>query len=267
MMSHLKAFAALAMLCLTGFAFAQNLNLGGNTLQLKPESLQEELSAGRVVSAQLLGAARLLPNPALQRYVNLVGRRVAEQAGRKEITWSFGVVDSTALNAFAAPGGYILVTSALLQMLDTEDELAAVLGHEISHVVRKHHYRVIRKQQMLEFGAKAVSIGGDSGSIADGLSGMVANVLARGLDKSSEFEADRDGMVFAARAGYDASALIRVMEKLVNASKDESGKLLLSTHPSANERSITMAKAVNAELEKAAILSPAAPRLQRQLKN
>ena len=251
-MSHLKAFAALAMLCLTGFAFAQNLNLGGNTLQLKPESLQEELSAGRVVSAQLLGAARLLPNPALQRYVNLVGRRVAEQAGRKEITWSFGVVDSTALNAFAAPGGYILVTSALLQMLDTEDELAAVLGHEISHVVRKHHYRVI---------------GGDSGSISDGLSGMVANVLARGLDKSSEFEADRDGMVFAARAGYDASALIRVMEKLVNASKDESGKLLLSTHPSANERSITMAKAVNAELEKAAILSPAAPRLQRQLKN
>ena len=120
-MEHMKAYTALAWLGLPGFALAQSLTLGGNSLQFKAESLQEELSIGRIVSAQLLGAARLLPDPPLQRYVNLVGRRVAEQAGRKEINWSFGVVDSTALNAFAAPGGYILVTSALLQMLDTED--------------------------------------------------------------------------------------------------------------------------------------------------
>ena len=270
MKAYLKVFATLACLGLlgaSGMASAQNLNLGGNMLQLKPESLQEELTTGKVVSAQLLGAARLFPNPALQRYVNLVGRRVAEQGGRKEINWSFGVVDSTALNAFAAPGGYILVTSALLQILDTEDELAAVLGHEVAHVVRKHHYRVIRKQQMLEFGANAVSIGGEAGAMADKLSGMVANVMARGLDKSAEYEADRDGMVYAARAGYDASALIRVMEKLANASKDESGKLLMATHPSANDRSISLAKSVNDELMNAAVLSPAAPRLQRQLKN
>jgi predicted Zn-dependent protease len=152
-------------------------------------------------------------------------------------------------------------------MLDTEDELAAVLGHEIAHVVRKHHYRVIRKQQMLEFGANAVSIGGEAGAMADKLSGMVANVMARGLDKSAEYEADRDGMVYAARAGYDASALIRIMEKLAAASKDESGKLLMATHPSANDRSIALAKSVNAELEKAALLSPAALRLQRHIKN
>jgi predicted Zn-dependent protease len=257
----------LAVLGLSSVASAQSLNLGGHVLQLKPESLQEELSTGKVVSAQLLGAARLVPNPPLQRYVNLVGRRVADQAGRKEINWAFGVVDSTALNAFAAPGGYILVTSALIQMLDTEDELAAVLGHEVAHVVRKHHYRVIRKQQMLEFGANAVSIGGEAGAMADKLSGMVANVMARGLDKSAEYEADRDGMVYAARAGYDASALIRVMEKISQVSKDESGKLLLATHPSANDRSISLAKSVNEELEKAAVLSPAASRLQRQLKN
>jgi predicted Zn-dependent protease len=120
---------------------------------------------------------------------------------------------------------------------------------------------------MLEFGANAVSIGGEAGAMADKLSGMVANVMARGLDKSAEYEADRDGMVYAARAGYDASALIRVMEKLANASKDESGKLLMATHPSANDRSISLAKSVNDELMNAAVLSPAAPRLQRQLKN
>jgi len=159
------------------------------------------------------------------------------------------------------------VTSALMQLLDTEDELAAVLAHEVAHVVRKHHYRVIRKQQMLEFGANAVTIGGDSGAMADKLSGMVAQIMARGLDKSAEYEADRDGMVYAARAGYDASALIRVMEKLAaNASKEEAGKLLMSTHPSANDRSIALAKIVNAELEKAAVLSGAAPRMAKQLK-
>jgi predicted Zn-dependent protease len=234
---------------------------------MKPENLQEELSMGKAVASQLLGAARLLPNPQVQRYVNLVGRRVAEQAGRKEINWTFGVIDSTAINAFATPGGYILVTSALIGMVDSEDELAAVLGHEIAHVVRKHHYRIIRKQQMLEFGANAVSIGGEAGAMADKLSSMVANVMARGLDKSAEYEADRDGMVYAARAGYDSSALIRIMEKLATASKDESGKLLMATHPSANDRSIALATSVNAELEKAAVLSPAASRIQRHIKN
>lgn len=267
MLLRLKILASLAILSLSPMAGAQSLTLGGQTLQLKPESFQEEMATGKVVASQLLGAARLLPNAQVQKYVNLVGRRVAEQAGRKEINWAFGVIDTTAINAFATPGGYILVSSALLSMLDTEDELAAVLGHEIAHVVRKHHYRVIRKQQMLEFGANAVNIGGEAGAMADKLSGMVANVMARGLDKSAEYEADRDGMVYAARAGYDASALIRIMEKLAAASKDESGKLLMATHPSANDRSIALAKSVNAELEKAALLSPAALRLQRHIKN
>jgi predicted Zn-dependent protease len=267
MMFHLKILASLAILSLSPTVDAQSLSLNGQTLQLKPESFQEEMAMGKVVASQLLGAARLLPNAQVQRYVNLVGRRVAEQAGRKEINWAFGVIDTTAINAFATPGGYILVSSTLLSMMDTEDELAAVLGHEIAHVVRKHHYRVIRKQQLLEFGANAVSIGGEAGAMADKLSGMVANVMARGLDKSAEYEADRDGMVYAARAGYDASALIRIMEKLASASKDESGKLLMATHPSANDRSIALVKSVNAELEKAASLSPAALRLQRHVKN
>lgn len=267
MTPHMKSLAAAAALAWAGLAGAQTLNLGGAQLQMKPESLQEELAFGKVVASQLLGAAKLVPNPQLQRYVNLVGRRVAEQSGRKDVNWAFGVIDSTAVNAFATPGGYILVTSALMQILETEDELAGVLGHEIAHVVHKHHYRVMRKQQMLEFGANAVAIGGEAGAMADKLSSMAANVLARGLDRAAEHEADRDGMVYAARAGYDASALIRVMEKLAAVSKDESGKLLTATHPTAADRSVSMARSVNPDLEKAAVPSPAAARLQRQFKN
>jgi len=266
----LQVCAALGAVCaLAGSVCAQgiSLDMGGATLKMEPESAQEELVVGRLVAGQILGAAKLLPNAELQRYVNLVGRRVADQSERKDAAWAFGVIDSSAINAFAGPGGKILITSALLQILESEDELAAVLAHEVAHVVRKHHYRVIRKQRMLEFGAQSVAIKEDSSGMSEKLSGMVAQVLARGLDQSAEFEADRDGMVYAARAGYDASALIRVMEKLsAVTAKDPAGELLLSTHPSAENRRITMAKQVNADLEKAATPSRSAARYRQFVK-
>ena len=94
-----------------------SLDMGGATLKMEPESLQEEVAAGRLVSGQILGAAKLLPDANLQRYVNLVGRRIADQTERRDLAWSFGVVDSIAVNAFASPGGQILMTSQLLQLI------------------------------------------------------------------------------------------------------------------------------------------------------
>lgn len=262
-------FCLLLSICFmpsAGNAQGLQLDMGGATLRMEPESAKEEADLGRLVAGQLLGAAKLVQKPELQRYVNLVGRRVADQSERKDLQWSFGVIDSTAVNAFAAPGGRVLVTTALLGRLETEDELAAVLAHEVAHVVRKHHYRVIRKQKMLEFGSQAVAINDDAGMAAK-LSGMVAQILARGLDQASEFEADRDGMVYAARAGYDASALIRVMEKLASLSKkDESADLLLSTHPSPESRRIAMARQVSADLEKAAVASAASSRYRQYVR-
>lgn len=258
---------AVLLLCasISGVANAQgiSLDLGGATMKMEPETLQEELATGRLVAGQILGAAKLLPDAKLQKYVNLVGRRVADQSERKDLSWSFGVVDSTAVNAFAAPGGQILITTQLLQLLESEDELAAVLAHEVAHVVRKHHYRVIRKQRMLEFGAQAVKID-DASGMSDKLSAMVAQILARGLDQSAEFEADRDGMIYAARAGYDASALIRVLEKLANLSaKEPAGELLLSTHPPVESRRLALAKQVNSDIEKAATPSRSANRYRQ----
>ncbi|WVN41521.1 M48 family metalloprotease [beta proteobacterium MWH-UniP1] len=270
LMSPLKLWLCTAIVtwCFVvgGVAKAQSINLdiGGAALKMDPESLQEELATGRLVAGQILGAAKLLPDSKIQKYVNLVGRRVADQSERRDLSWSFGVVDSTAVNAFAAPGGQILITSQLMQLLESEDELAAVLAHEVAHVVRKHHYRVIRKQRMLEFGAQAVKITDDATGMSDKLSAMVGQILARGLDQSAEYEADRDGMIYAARAGYDSSALLRVMEKLANLSpKEPSNELLLSTHPSAENRRIALAKQVNTEIEKAAIPSRSANRYRQ----
>lgn len=255
-------FLASAVLLFAMNAMAQDasLSIGGANLSIKPETLAEELAAGKLVTSQLMGTAKLVPNPRLQNYVNMVGRHIANQTERKELNWAFGVIDSTAVNAFAAPGGYILLTSGLVQLLETEDELAAVLAHEIAHVIRKHHYRVIRKQQMLEFGMNAVEIEGADN--AKKLSGMVAQILARGLDKSAEYEADRDGMVYAARAGYDASSMLRIMEKLSAATaKDEATQLLLATHPSPAARQSALSTVVNADIEKAGVKSSASARL------
>lgn len=232
----------------------QTLEIGGKKLVITRETLAEELALGKATVAQILGVNRLLEDKKIQLYVNLVGRHVANQTERKDLKWSFGVIDSSAVNAFAAPGGYILITSALLNELQTEDELAAVLAH----VVRKHHYRVMRKQKMLEFGAKAVRI--ECAEELNKLSNMTAQVIARGLDKKAEFEADRDGMVYAARAGYDASALYAVLNRLGSRHSDTRNELLLSTHPSFSDRERFLIESTDAALETAAKPSVAGPR-------
>ena len=109
---------------------------------------KSEREAGEEIVAVYLGAAPLTQNSNLNRYVSLVGTRVASKSDRSALTWTFGVLASDSVNAFSAPGGYILVTEGLLRMLETEDELAAVLAHEVAHVVRQHHHwKIIQKQQ------------------------------------------------------------------------------------------------------------------------
>lgn len=225
----------------------------------------EEIRVGEGVAGLVLGAAKLWDNPKAQRYVNLIGRHIAQQGERKELPWSFAVIETSSVNAFAAPGGIILITSELYALLETEDELAAVLAHEIGHVNRKHHYNVIQKQKMVEFGANFIQkqMAGDSNNlIAQRLVGMGAQLIARGLDKDAEFEADRDGMVLAARAGYDPSALITVLEKLQRRlATDGAVQLMFKTHPSPRDRIERLIGATTPTLEAASTSSPASRRM------
>ena len=112
-------------------------------------SLEEEIRIGRQISGNLLGAVPLVRDDKLQNYVNLVGNWVALQSGRQDLTWHFGVLDTEAINAFAAPGGYIFVTKGLYRLLNNEAELAGVLGHEIAHVTQKHHLKVLKQSSLI----------------------------------------------------------------------------------------------------------------------
>ena len=223
----------------------------GNVLSAVRElSVEEEIEIGRQISGNLLGAAPLVPDEALQTYVNKVGRWIASQSGRVDLKWTFGVIDSADINAFAAPGGYVFITKGLYARLQDEAQLAGVLAHEIAHVQEKHHLKVLQKQQLMNLGSEALSRKVKGQEVVQKLIGSGAEILARGLDKGAEFEADRVGVVLAARAGYDPFGLPAVLQDIgANAQDAGSVALLFKTHPHPDERLAALGEAMGTRLD------------------
>lgn len=217
----------------------------------KNPSKEEEISLGREIAGNLLGAAPLVKDEALQKYVNSVGRWVASQSERADLPWRFGVIESEDLNAFAAPGGYIMLTKGLYRKLNNEAQLAGVLGHEIGHVVKKHQLKVLQKQQLLNIGAGFLSdkYAKDNKLVSKAI-GNGAEISARSLDKTAEYEADRLGLSYATRAGYEPFGLADVLQTLGQTNKnDGSVALLFKTHPHPDERLATLSDAVGSKLD------------------
>ena len=199
--------------------------------------LPEELAAGQEMAAQLLGAARPVRNLALQQYVSKVGNIVAAGAERREVPWRFVLLDSTSIASFGLPNGLVGLTRGLFDLLDSEDDLAAVLAREIAQVQRQHW-------------------------LGRGATPSVAG-LTRGVGAAAVLEADHDGLVLAGRAGYDTSALLTVFEDIDEAvRKGRDASLLLSMTPPLPERLAAVAAQVTPELEGAALASAAAPRIR-----
>lgn len=200
----------------------------------------QEIMLGEGIASNLLGAAPLLDNPAVQKYVNRIGRWLALQTERPNLPWQFGVLDDNDVNAFAAPGGYVFITKGLLAQMNSEAELAGVLAHEISHVLRKHHLLALKKGAQTELLSDLANDALKSKGSDPRLAKLVSagtEVYARGLDKDDEFEADRMGVVIAARAGYDPYGLPAVLQTLQSIKPgDSSFALMFKTHPALADR-------------------------------
>ena len=221
------------------------------TINWKSPSKAEEIALGREITGNLLGAAPLVKDEALQKYVNSVGRWVASQSERPDLPWHFGVIESDDLNAFSAPGGYVMVTKGLYRKMSNEAQLAGVLGHEIGHVVAKHQLKVLQKQQLLNIGASFLSkkLAKDNKIINKAI-GSGAEISARSLDKDAEFEADRLGLSYATRAGYEPFGLTDVLQILGQTNpNDNSVALLFKTHPLPDERLASLADSVGNKLD------------------
>jgi Zn-dependent protease with chaperone function len=207
------------------------------------ELAEEELEFGPQIAGRVLGAAPLWDDAAVQQRVNLVGRWMASQTSRPELPWTFGVVDSPEINAFAAPGGYVLVTRGLYELIGSDAELAAILGHEINHIVQRDHYQVIRKQELQSAGQDLVSSnvstgGGVAGSLARGyVEKHGAAIMATSLDREAEYRSDEAAQVYLARSGANPLALYAVLQKMAATGSASSGLAqLYKTHPPLDER-------------------------------
>ena len=209
------------------------------------ELTEEELQLGPEIAGRILGAAPLWQNDAAQRRVNRVGRWLASHTARPELPWTFGVIDTPEINAFAAPGGYVLVTRGMYELVDANDdqELAGVLAHELSHVVQRDHYEVIHKQEVQSYGKDLalshVSVGGgEIGSMTkDYLAKNGAAVMLTSLDRGAEYRSDEAAEVYLARSGFDPLALYAVLQKMTALGSSAPGMAqLFRTHPPLDER-------------------------------
>jgi predicted Zn-dependent protease len=216
----------------------------------------QEIEIGQGITANLLGAAPLVKDEALQQYVNKVGLWIALQSERPGLPWRFGVTEDADVNAFATPGGTILITRGLYEKLRNEAELAGVLAHEISHVVQRHQLKAIKsalgREWQMEL-ATAVAEKKNNRDAAHSLQAFTAGteLFARGLDKGDEFEADRMGVVLAARAGYNPFGLVASLQTLdaVNP-QDGAVALMFKTHPAPAKRLEMLAQTMGAQLDR-----------------
>jgi predicted Zn-dependent protease len=214
MNAALRALALLGGLAVGGCA--TNPVTGRPDLVLMSE--QQEVALGRQAHEEILKRYRVYPDPALQNYVAEVGQRIAANAHRQDIGYRFTLLDSTEINAFALPGGYIYITRGLLAYLNSEAELAAVLGHELGHVTARHSVRQQSAAQAASLGTGLLSIFfpqlgyAGLGQTID----LLGSALLRGYGREMELEADGLGAEYLARAGYAPEAMLAVIGTLKN---------------------------------------------------
>ncbi len=258
------------------------LNKGVETVKRVQEankefSTEDEIQLGNGITASVLGASKLHPDQNLQRYVNRVGKWVAMHSERAELPWSFGVIDTETINAFAMPGGTVIVSSGLVRQLASESELAGVLAHEIAHVVRKHQLSAIQSSMnsdiLAGIGKEAAGQaigrrGGDafglkSAAAGAGVEAAKNGLFLRPLDRGMEYDADRMAIVLAARSGYDPYGLVSVLQLLAQVKGDGGGASIFDTHPAAADRIGELEKSMPAIVDR---LPAAMPQLEARFR-
>ena len=247
LMLSLSACQGLEGLQVQGVDLGKLASAGQHLTNMGAKSADEEQVIGQNTTNILLSKAAVLNNPALQAYVNRVGLWVAQHSERPNLQWRFVVLDSPQVAAYAAPAGYIFITSGMLTRMNSEAELAGVLAHEVAHVVQQHHLQAIQQQAqtglLTDLVTLAVQAGvaakGDSqaGELTDRFTRSVSDLYSRGLDRGDEYEADAMGAVIATRAGYDPYGLAGVLQTLGSTRQNDAAlSSFLKVHPGIDDR-------------------------------
>jgi len=244
----------IAVTALSATVYAGNPRARKHQLKqwISVEDVQAEIDFGREVAARIIARYSLYDNKELTKYLNLVLKSLAQYSNRPELTFTVGIIDTDIINAFAAPGGVILVTKGAISAMRDEAELAGVLAHEMMHISQKH----IEKE---------LNIKGSEGSAVSGLGRLVGGagdavkvafvtavdqaekiLFETGYKRRDEIEADSMGAVLLASLNYDPNALIRYFDRVKRIPTKETGQIK-KLHPPFDERIDWIKKAIETE--------------------
>jgi predicted Zn-dependent protease len=221
------------------------IEVPGLGIELPRLTDEEEVEIGKEAAAEFESQYAISSDPALVDRVTRIGNSLVPYQPRQEIHYTFKVIDTAEINAFALPGGFIYISRGMLDFVESDDELAGVIGHEIAHVALRHSARqietiaagqmaldtILSANEELEtiYQDQAVQIATE----------MVSMVALSGWGRMNELDADEYGTVFMAHAGYDPQAVLDLMHRLDSQSQEGSGEPmadLLATHPPFSER-------------------------------
>ena len=195
-----------------------------------------EVAFGREIAARILARYKPYDDPALIRYVNLVGLALARNTNRPELNFHFMILDTSEVNAYAAPGGYVFITKGALQLMKDESELAGALAHEISHVAEMH---VVKELKIKGTDDSAISglaqlAGGSTESARAAFSQAVDKglemIFKNGYKREDEMQADKTAVSISALSGYDPAGLAKYLNR-ISAGKEKITDPSDPTHP------------------------------------
>jgi len=212
-------------------------------------TLQDEYFLGRAVAANILAIYKpYTANQALTSYVNLICQTIVINSSHPEIFNGYHtlILDSPELNAFSSPGGHIFVTRGLVELTDSEDMLAAVIAHELAHIMLKHSINIINtmrfNEEMSAIADRASAFAGRGSAAAqrllvfrDSVGAMMDTLLKNGYSQRQELEADQEAIILLAASGYNPMAIMDVLKALQTIENSQRSGFS-TTHPSASER-------------------------------
>ena len=223
----------------------------------------EEQQLGAVVSEKVRSRYGVVQDPDVHRYVALVGGVLAQASSRPDLPWNFIVLDTDAVNAFAAPGGFIHITRGALALIQDEAELAGVLAHELIHVTEKHSVRALQKNKSIRIGTSE-TLSGNIALMNTLAENVYQDLLEKGFGRAEENESDEKGVVVANTIGYAPQGLERFLARLQERNKDATEKRgLFASHPEMKERLARLAAQI--QTAKLASTATVAERYQKNI--
>lgn len=248
-LATLKSWLVLCgYVALTAFILGGCATLGGIMGQMYLISSDEEVKAGVEMSKEVPKQFTIYNNATVTSYVQMIGDRIVNKCGRQDITYHFAVIQNDEINAFSLPGGYIYAYTGLMKNIDDESMLAAVLAHEISHVVARHQAQRLSSLYAADAIQRAI-LGDDPGFFGQVLAGAMTEGGLLAYGRENEYEADDLGQKYLYAAGYDPNGMADVLRKIISLESGDPSKLgaMLATHPSTTERLQRVEAAIAAE--------------------